>query len=263
MKNLSIEEIKEIQLQILDEVNNFCEKEGIEYFLGYGTLIGAVRHKGYIPWDDDIDIVMKRDQYETFLSKFNSSSRIFKVYSCDNCDWFPYPFAKISDERTVLIEENDEMKNNIGINIDVFPLDELPIKSIKNVYIRILNNLLTLKSVKVNSSRKFYKNLILRIGKITTAFIKANTISQQINILAVNNNTNANYLGNIVFTDSSTDFAPQDAFSSKFKISFESREYYINKGYDEWLSNYYGDYMQLPPTEKRVTHHRFIAYKKI
>ena len=105
MEKLGIEEIRSIQLKILNIVADYCDKMGLTYFLGYGTLLGAVRHKGYIPWDDDIDILMPRPDYEKFIKEFNSNDYDVKSHYKD--PKYPYTFAKVSYEKSILRENTD------------------------------------------------------------------------------------------------------------------------------------------------------------
>ena len=187
MKSVNVNELREIQLSILDSVAEFCEKNNIKYFLAYGTLIGAVRHKGYIPWDDDIDIIMPRTDYEKFINDFNNFSNDYKVYTVNNTEWFPFPYAKVSYENSIIKELSDNMKNhNIGINIDLFPIDGVPKdeKLIKKHLRRLqwLQNLLKLKGIVVVPSRSLYKNLILLIAKTSTVFLKPQSIAKKLTI---------------------------------------------------------------------------------
>ena len=126
-KLLSEEDIRQLQIEILDEVHAFCTANSITYFLAGGTLIGAIRHNGYIPWDDDIDIMMYRDDYNRFINLFNKNNERYHVFSIENDSGYNYHFAKICDKYTYLDETNLKINDiDLGINIDLFPLDKLP-----------------------------------------------------------------------------------------------------------------------------------------
>ena len=102
-KEINVEELKQIQLNILKFVDKFCKENNLKYYLAYGTLLGAVRHKGYIPWDDDIDIIMFREDYEKFVTTFKDVN--YKVFATEVNSKYPYPFAKVGDTRTYFEEE--------------------------------------------------------------------------------------------------------------------------------------------------------------
>ena len=117
-----IQELRGVQLGILDDIHAFCVDNGIRYFLACGTLIGAVRHKGYIPWDDDIDLYMPRDDYERFINEFKSVSGNCRVLDPKKEKHYYYTYAKVVDKRTLLVEpEADGYR--IGVYVDVFPVD--------------------------------------------------------------------------------------------------------------------------------------------
>ena len=123
-RQLNEEEIKELELGVMDYIHNLCQKENINYSLAYGTLLGAVRHKGYIPWDDDVDISLKRDEYDKlYQAVLRDNDPIYKVASWENDARYPYPFYRVYDARTVY--ENNYIENDIdlGICVDVFPFD--------------------------------------------------------------------------------------------------------------------------------------------
>ena len=267
MRNIDINELREIQINILNVVADFCNKNGLNYCLGYGTLIGAVRHKGFIPWDDDIDIVLLRSDYDKFINSFNDFDSKYKVYTATNTDWFPYPFAKVSYENSIIKEDSDNMEKTIGINIDVFPIDNIPndIKQQKKMFNEVgkHRNILNVNSVVINSKRAFYKNLILYVGKIVFCIIKPNTIVRKIiNIATKFNGKTTEKVGNIVWGYGEREIVPRSLFDSAIKMKFSENEYNVPVGYHEWLTSNYGNYMELPPIEKRVSHHDFKAYIK-
>ena len=131
MKDISLEELRKIQISILDEFSIFCEENKLNYLLTGGTLIGAVRHKGFIPWDDDIDVAMPRADYERFLSSFNVEG--YRIITPYNNEKYVYPFAKLVNSKTRIIEHTDT-DSDLGIYIDIFPIDYIPQKSIKSYY---------------------------------------------------------------------------------------------------------------------------------
>ena len=122
MKEISsTSEMREIQLKMMDCIHHFCIKNKIKYSLAFGSLLGAVRHKGFIPWDDDIDIMMLRSDYELFVNTFNCYNSNYKVYDYRKDTQYYYAFAKVCDERTLRIESSKVQ--GLGVFIDVFPID--------------------------------------------------------------------------------------------------------------------------------------------
>ena len=161
-KNISVEELKMLQLKILDSIDDFCKKNEIQYFLFSGTLIGAVRHKGYIPWDDDVDICMKRKDYDRFFAEFNQQRQdTLKAISTETEKDYYLASGKVIDTATVIEEENNYAML-IGVYVDVFPMDYLPAddKKLKqlNHRIDIYRKMLVLKSVPVSDRRATVKN---------------------------------------------------------------------------------------------------------
>ena len=127
MKQLTIKELLQVQLDILRDVDAFCRQNQIDYFLVGGTGIGAVRHGGYIPWDDDIDIGMTRPNYDRFLSSFNGNYSNLELYAPEIDLNYYAPYANVCDNRTLLFEgANGHRKDKIGVKIDIFPFDGVP-----------------------------------------------------------------------------------------------------------------------------------------
>ncbi len=118
-------QLKKYQIDILKTVHRFCIDNKISYWLDSGTLLGAIRHKGYIPWDDDIDIAMLRPDYDKFMRLFNEKNERYKFYTIENNSQFLYPIGKVLDTSTVLYEPNKQ-GNKLSINIDIFVYDNAP-----------------------------------------------------------------------------------------------------------------------------------------
>lgn len=265
MKEIDIDELKKIQLNILNVVSEYCKKSQIKYFLCFGTLIGAVRHQGYIPWDDDIDIAMLRSDYEKLINDFNGYDSLYKVYTTKNTDGFPYPFAKIVFQNSIVEEQSDNMQNHIGINIDVFPIDNIPddVKQQKKLIrdIRKQREILDVKSIVINKGRIFYKNAVLYFGKIIFKHVQIKTIVDKIIKLATNyNDCTCENVGVTVWGYGEREIVSKNIFDEAVNMKFEGNYYSVPKRYDEWLSSIYGNYMELPPVEKQLSHHDFKAY---
>ena len=260
MKELQIKEIKDIQNDILKVFASFCEANGISYYLAYGTLIGAIRHQGYIPWDDDIDVIMSRPDYDRFIGSFKDER--YKVFCPEHDRTCPFTYGKLYDSLTS-IKESTSRKYEIGLNIDIFILDGLPsdeCKSAKHVKkSSFWINILEIKKIAFNPQRKFIKNVELFLLKAGTAIFPYTWVRNK--IIAINKEYSyyeSNYCADLCYSGALR--LNKSVFGSGASGTFEGREYAIPCGCDTWLREYYGDYMQLPPEEKRITHHSYKAY---
>lgn len=266
LKTVSIDTLKQIQLEILDYVHEFCEQNKITYFIAYGTLIGAVRHKGYIPWDDDIDIAMPRKDYETFIKIFHLTKSKYKLCSFKIDQSCPYSYAKVYDSDTVLNEYAD-FDYPIGINIDVFPIDGLPNdEKLRISHFRrlsILSLIRSFKIVKLSSNRAVCKNVVLLLGKIFfSLFSLKKIIEKSIKLSKKYDYSSSDKVAILTDSYGTCETTNRSAFKTSVLLEFEGRMYKAPIGYDEWLRNIYGDYMQFPPKDKQVNHHKFEAYIK-
>lgn len=267
-KELSIEELKEIQLKILDAVHQFCLEHNIMYSLSCGTLLGAIRHKGYIPWDDDIDIYMLRKDYENFLRIFPEKYKgRYTVNSLTTNRSYALPFAKVEDTETILIEKG-AIGTDIGINIDIFPIDGIP-KDENNRKkllrrINLLKHLFSMKRMFNRRGRSIRKTIYLNGIKLLLLFISQRTLANKIDRLACSFSLKEcdNIFELVSGMQYSQGFFSKYSFMETIDWPFENRIFKIMCGYDDYLTACFHDYMQLPSVEKRVTHHVFKAYLK-
>lgn len=260
MKELTIDEVKKIQLSILKRVTHFCEENDLRYYLCAGTMLGAVRHKGYIPWDDDIDIMMPRPDYEKLLMKFKVDN--LQLHHYNTTDHYYYPFAKIGAEHTRLKETLSTQASTMGINIDVFPLDGYPAseEEIQQHLTKIkeLKKRLYSKISVVNNRLAWYKKMYI---KAVAYLINGKRTAQKIDEIAkefdFSSSPNA---GIAVWGYEEREVCPKKVFTSGREIEFEGSFFNGPKDYDTYLTRVYGNYMQLPPKDQRVSHHDFKAW---
>ena len=268
MRNvMSLDDMRLIQLEILSHIKNVCEVNNIKFYLGGGTLLGAIRHKGYIPWDDDIDIFMFREDYLNLLNLLRKSKdNEFKVLSSsDNSDYY-YPFAKVVKTSTYMVEENTPEIKGYGVYVDVFPIDGLPNNRLGRridftpILIMLkMHNLSTTNKSSGKSSilKKFTKYCLWTIFRPIgyQRFLKK--IDKR---LLKYSEKGSKFVACCVGSYGLREVVPKSIFDETILVRFEDDEYYAPKGFDKYLSNLYGDYMTLPPAEKRVRNHSNIAY---
>lgn len=262
MKKLSTEEVKRIQLEILNVVASFCEENGINYWLDGGTLLGAIRHKGYIPWDDDIDIGMLRPDYDRFRALFNQKNDLYKFVCYENNSDFYVPHGKVCDIRTVLYEP-DENGYKLNVNIDVFvydnaPDDETKLKEMFDTRDR-LRKIHTIQNYNIPTTGSKIKFLLKHIRRMAyLLFLPHITMRDMIENSKKYADTYTQRVGN--FTSFTRTSCNKRVFDSFIDVEFEGRTYKAPVGYDEWLRSFYGNYMELPPENERVSQHSYKAF---
>lgn len=266
LKPISINELKPLQLEILQTVHDFCTKNNIRYSLCGGSLLGAIRHKGYIPWDDDIDIMMPRPDYEKFHDLFNKQAdRTFKMISSYNDEQFFLPFGKVVNTKTFLKEKYNRPLDNLGVNIDIFPIDGLPSnKEERKRYwkkIKIEKYLSTCLYQKINKREHGLKKIFRQILFIVFKFHKGNYFALKLHSIAKQSKFNGGGLiANSIFGYGEKEEMPSTLFNSFIDVEFEGRKFRTVTDWKTYLTNIFGDYMQLPPKEAQIAKHDFEMY---
>lgn len=250
MNNKDLDKVKKIELEIMEYYDDICRKNNLTYYMFYGTLIGAVRHSGFIPWDDDIDVLMPIEDYQKLLEilKDNKNKKYY-VQNIFNTKYCTYNFTKIRKYKTTMVETNlNYLKFKKGINIDIFPLYKYPkskFGKIKFQFKSRLASLLLNRDLKGDS----VKSKIIHYSLIIFPRVFLNKI-----IICLLNSL-ASYKGEydeyrvVHYTG-----FPKEWFDEAIYLPFEDKEYLCPKAYHEILTQIYGDYMTPPPVEKQVGH---------
>ncbi len=267
----SIRDLQLVCLDILKVVDKICRDNNIKYFLDSGTLIGAVRHKGFIPWDDDLDIAMPRNDYNRFLKiaqELLGDNYFLQTYKTDD---YPYPFARVRKNCTYIEESRFKNLNmNKGIYIDIFPLDNLPNNKIKRVL--FLNKIKFLYKLGVVADKRVIyshhskkKNILKKFIRFFIAifFFNKDKIYKILdkNMQKYKDFKSKNFLNisssmNLYKKYKKGESYPCHSWIKDIiEIDFEGYRFFSPENYDEYLKEFYGDYMQLPPEEERKPGH--------
>lgn len=272
-KELSMREIQETSLDVLMHIHNLCKKLGLRYYLAYGTLIGAIRHKGFIPWDDDVDIMMPRDDYKKLIQYFMENEKELyplKLFSYYNDMDYPYMISRISDDRYWLDVDN-EKDYGIGVFVDVYPLDgvgnsesEYTKRKKRASNYSSLCYLSTREHFEIGTTKSKIKKIIKYPAYLYAKMTGKDAFLKKLEKMAKEKSYDeCEFVGCLVWgTDGIKAVFPKEWLAETTLVEFEGKEFFAPKMYDEVLSRLYGDYMKLPPEEKRISHHFYRAYRK-
>ena len=261
MDNKLLRDLQLTELEILKVVHEFCEKNDIKYSLYAGTALGAVRHKGFIPWDDDVDIVMTRDEFEKFCLKWEQNpveGYYFQNPNDYNKKIFNINHGKIRKDNTILLSEGEDLNDgHHGVWVDIFVLDKVKDSFFgrKSIYFWAFIRI-------IFSRTGIYCNVncILKILFKIFNFIPKSFNEKVILIANKKVQKYINLSSGYEWVDLSTItcfkiYFPKILVEKFTKIRFEDSDLIIFDDYDELLTLEYGDYMQLPSVEERVCKH--------
>lgn len=272
MKPMTTKEIQQVSLNLLILFDKICRENNLKYWLAYGTLLGCIRHKGFIPWDDDIDVMMPREDYERFCSlelwnSNNDKQNIAIVTPKNTKDYYRF-YAKMIDSRTTVKQSLIKEYSNAGLGIDIFPVDGLgndkqkAIKTVKRIQkLRVwINNAFYIDKKKVykdennpvkktikwaSATAKWKTPILYRIGKRMVSHVSYD---------------NSAYVGGL--NGGLSGITPKVMLKELIYGDFEGHQFLIPAAYDAYLTQIYGNYMELPPIESRQTHQYERAFWK-
>lgn len=261
MKILSLNEIQDEELKILKSFINFCGEKGLSYSLGGGTLLGAIRHKGFIPWDDDIDISLSRPDYDSFLDcKKEFEDRTgFKIVGHISNDLHWAPFIKIVNPEIIVTQVGNIEESNLWI--DVFPVDGLPrnylLQRILITIVGMLRLLLSIYTTKYNVSRNPLKNIIRALFKVFRyvpgfKHLLCVIITKLSTLWKYGDTESVAAISWGVYGTS--EILPFAGYDTKLDATFQGTKCLMMQCWDLYLKRLYGDYMQIPPEDKRINH---------
>lgn len=264
---LTLREIQLNSLKILKKIKEICEKENITYFLGYGTLLGAIRHQGFIPWDDDIDIMMPREDYEKFIEYCIINEKELEYFSLKHyltSKEYIYPIARFCDTRYEIQYENTK-DYGLGLFVDIYPLDGIDLNDKRFIQqLQWRQKLIDLcGTTKYIFPKLKIKNLIKYPLFLISRLLKINKLLQELDKFS--KKYNYKNMKNIECTVWTSKYhrISKEAFEKMKICKFEDDYFNIPEGYDEILREYYGNYMELPSVENQIGHHFYKAFRKM
>lgn len=253
-RRLEMEEIREIQLELMRYVSKTCETNGLRYYMCGGTLLGAVRHGGYIPWDDDVDLAMPMSDYLRFIEIVNAQKKYLSLNIYDYPDDYYNFFMRLMKKDTYMKYWEYPFLMSTGVSIDIFPLFGLPEKQSDRDY--------------------FYKNIRLLNERYISTYIEnesdtpeliemRHVLQKQIEDMMVQYPFDeCTWIGNVLSKYRDKEIMPRTIYQNSVQLSFGNDVFSVAQGYDDYLTRMFGDYMQLPPEKDRMNTHDYKAFIK-
>ena len=269
--NEELRKLQLIELDMLQELKRICEKHKIKYYIIGGTLLGAKRHGGFIPWDDDIDVAMPRKDYDYFISIAGKELKApIKVnhYTLKGSDTTKYVAGVVNPE--VIVYEDRATEFSQYVWIDILPIDALPnswlgekIYKFRTYYYRALSGFVNIDKIR-SIKRKWYEEVLIKFARIVP-------IGKMLNLTKIRNKMDkmfrsqnyakADFVGTFLGRYSFHEVVPKSYFGEGAMIDFEGIPFNAPEKLEEYLTHMYGDYMKLPPEDKRKPHIVKVEYK--
>ena len=250
LKRMSLNELKVVEKEILSCFDRFCEKNNLRYWMSGGSMLGTVRHKGFIPWDDDIDVFMPDVDYERFLELFQENDKIMcQIVDDENDVWGHYKFARLADKRTMLIEKYAFYNHFVGVNVEILPIVGLPDDEKERIaYIR--------RYEKINARRR---EVFFKCSGDMNKFRKICDEEQP--SFDTYRFDDSEYVGVLGTGYYEKDCTTRSVYEETLRMPFEDIMVNIPQGYQEYLDHLYGKgWEEWPPEEKRTLAHNIEAY---
>lgn len=265
-KNISLQEIQLSTFHVLCKLVDFLEERNIPYYLIGGTLLGAVRHQGFIPWDDDIDIGIPRKYYDHLLTRLAELPPTLKCSHplLDECT--PFPFLVVSDPSTTLVIDYISPYNR-GAGVDVFPLDNFP----ENYFSQKIfwKCIALLRSMTMNKQGGYYKRkttkklyIYFKLLSFLNIFIPRSLLFKVYDRLVKIADQKTTLMGNLYGIYGEKEIVNKEVFGSGCQIKFQSRFFRAPSQYKEYLNSIYGNYLEIPPKHKRKSGHKIKNFSK-
>lgn len=256
---LTNEDIKKRELDILLSFQELCAKNDLHFYLSGGTLLGAIRHHGFIPWDDDIDVCMPRSDYEKLIKIYKNKTQQYCL-RCKKIGNFTAPFAKIVDTKTRIESQYTTSDDNNQLWIDVFPVDGLPesLNLVKDIYkeCNFYRRIFLLKDARLGEGKTTFRKYLKYILKpISILYGKKRCVEKIEQIAKKHSYQDCKYVGAVTWGLYGVgERMLKCEFEKQVMVQFEGHQFPTFSCWDSYLKGLYGDYMKLPPVEKRQTH---------
>lgn len=259
MRKLSLNELKKEELNILYTFKSFCQKNGLRFYLAGGTLLGAVRHRGFIPWDDDIDVCMSRPDYEKLIQLYDNTDSRCQL-RCIEKNNFSAPYAKMVNINTHIKAKYSTSDDDKNLWIDIFPVDGLPeeLSTVKDLYksCDFYRTIYLLNFAKLGEGRSSFRKYMKYLLKPIAMLYGKNRCVHKLECIAKKHKyEDSEYVGIVAWgLYGAGEMMLKSEFEKAVEVEFEGEMYPAFSCWDSYLTGLYHDYMTLPPESKRKTH---------
>lgn len=258
----SINEIQKLQYDMMVVIDRIFKEHGLRYILAGGSMLGAVRHNGFIPWDDDIDILVPRDDYDKLREIMCKEEAMTECYTFKfpGDKNYPYPFIKMIDTRTIVKDEKISDKFSLSIWVDIFPLDHMPDN--ENIHKYTYNRMKFLRTCLESGLKKdgltsggvfvqsVFRMLNVILGGTEKIAVRMDKLGSKYNRMF----SNSRHFGDGTWPEGLKDYFDESMISPIIRHRFEDSSFCIPKNFDGYLKHFYGNYMTLPPEYQRQRH---------